>query len=109
MVKNIKKLVLFGCPDVLLLWRRLIFFAGIPARVVTRLCPLVIPVKSYRVDMPAAPPQQPVQGAGLADGEICPPENPADEDHGIVALECRVLDSIKVLVDVTVQVAHIIR
>ena len=59
--------------------------------------------------MPLAPAQQPVQGARLADGEVCPPENPADKDQGILAFERRVVNSIKVPVDVAVEVAHIVR
>ena len=59
--------------------------------------------------MPLTPPEQPVQGAGLAGGEIRPPENPSDKDHRILALESRVTDGIKVPVDVLVQVTHINR
>ena len=59
--------------------------------------------------MPFAPAQQPVQGACLTDGQVRPPENPADEGHGIPALEGRVVNRVQVPVDVAVEVAHIVR
>jgi len=58
--------------------------------------------------MPFAPPQQPVQGARLADSEIRPSENATDKDHRILAFECRVMNGIKIPVYMAIEVAHIV-
>lgn len=69
--------------------------------------PRLIPVEKGRVDMPLAPAEETVERARLARCQVCPAENPADEDHRVLALEFRMVDFVEVAVDMAVQVSHI--
>ena len=48
-----------------------------------------------------------MERACLAGGQVCPAENAADEDHGVLPLELRVVDRVEVPVYMTIQVSHI--
>jgi len=66
-----------------------------------------IAVEQLRIDMPLAPAQQPVQGACLADSQVRPTKNAADQGNRILAFKGWVMNFIQVPVDVTVEVFHI--
>ena len=59
------------------------------------------------VNVPLAPSEQPVNGACFPDGKVSSPKDSPDKDHRILTLECRVMNSVQVPFDMTVQVAHI--